>query len=279
MVSKLENATLPRETLESLLVCPECHGGLTRGERGLTCEACSRSYKVSDGVPLLGQIGSTEQWGDASDGSNSVDYQERFQEAGIGPRYRQSYQTRWSKRRVTRREIHRIEKLLASQPRCRRLLDLPCGGGRVSGPLAAKTDLLLQADISLGQVLTAKQVMSSHESVAWFTASAFLIPLKDDAVDAVLCNRLTHHLPAAERERLIRELLRVAAQFVIVSYYDHDSFKSLGRRLRGQKPGNTLRRHDVQALAEQNGAFVQEDVPLWFVGSRLRYAVLRKRAA
>ena len=282
MNDTLPFATEKREmfgTIASLLVCPDCHRDLTVSDNSLTCGSCKHSYEVSDGVPLLARTGSSEQWGCESDGATSVDYQVEFQKADIGPRYQQCYKDRWSKRRVTRREIRCIRKLLAAQPRSQRMLDIPCGGGRVSGPLANATDLLLQADISLGQVQTARQVMSSQQSIAWFTASAFLIPMKDGAVDAILCNRLSHHLPAVEREQLIRELLRVASQFVILSYYDHDSFKSLGRRLRGRDPGHTLRRKDLHALAEQNGAFVQTDVPLWYLGSRLRYAVLQKRAA
>ncbi len=265
------------DSVAPLLGCPECHGDLVRQGTGLTCLICSRAYELQDGIPLLARIGSSELWGGASDGLNSTAYQEQFQGSNIGQRYQQRYGRRWYKRCVTRREMRRIERLLASQPRCRRLLDIPCGGGRVSGPLAAATDLLLQADVSLGQVLTARQIMGSQGHVAWFTASAFMIPLKDGAVDAAICNRLTHHLPSlTELERLIQELLRVSTRFVILSYYDHNSFKSLGRRLRGKHPGNTLRRKDLLGLAERHGARVQTDVPLWCAGSRLRYALLQK---
>jgi SAM-dependent methyltransferase len=262
-----------------LLACPECRGDLAREGRGLLCRGCSRCYEQHDGIPLLARSGSSEQWAGPSDGSTSVAYQQRFQESNIGERYQRRYQRRWSKRCTTRREIRRIERLLASQPRCRRLLDLPCGGGRVSGPLALAADLLLQADLSIGQVLMARKTMNTQGHVTWFTASAFMIPLKDGAVDATVCNRLMHHLPfAAEVERLIGELLRVSAQFVILSYYDHNSLKSLGRRLRGRHPGHTLRRADLRALADRHGAVVQIDVPFCCPGSRLRYALLRKRA-
>ncbi|MGE5296714.1 MAG: class I SAM-dependent methyltransferase, partial [Solirubrobacterales bacterium] len=193
-----------------------------------------------------------------------------------GPRYRQRYEKRWFKRLTTRREVRRVEHLLASEPRCRRLLDLPCGGGRVSAPFAAATDLLLQADLSLSQVLMARRILGSRGGILWFTASAFTIPLKDGAVDGAVCNRLTHHLSPVEQERVIHELLRVSARFVILSYYDHDSFRSLGRRIRGKNPGHTIRREDLRTWARHGGASVQADVPLWFAGSRLRYAVLRK---
>lgn len=263
-------------SLLPLLTCPECRGELTPRGAGLTCQTCSGSYEVADGIPLLARAGSSELWGVAADSRTSAAYQEQFLDSSIGERYRQRYERRWTKRCVTRREISRIEQLLASQPRCRRLLDIPCGGGRVSGPLAKATDLLLQADLSLSQVLTARQTMGSRGNIAWLTASAFLIPLKEGTVDGILCNRLTHHLATVEQERLIGELLRVSKSFVILSYYDYDSFKSRGRRLRGKNPGHTLKRSDLDAMAKRHGASIQKDLPLWFEGSRLRYALLLK---
>lgn len=267
----------PLASLLPLLACPECRGDLARQGAGLTCQACSRSYEIAEGIPLLAQAGSSELWGIESDSQSSAAYQEQFLDASIGERYQQRYERRWTKRCVTRREISRIEQLLASLPRCRRLLDIPCGGGRVSGPLAKATDLLLQADLSLSQVLTARQTMGSQGNFAWLTASAFLIPLKEGTVDGILCNRLAHHLSGVEQERLIGELLRVSKRFVILSYYDHDSFKSRGRRLRGKNPGYTLRRSDLDAMAKRHGASVTMNVPLWFEGSRLRYALLLKK--
>jgi len=132
-------------------------------------------------------------------------------------------------------------------------------------------------DLSLSQVREARQKMGSQKNIAWFTASAFLIPLRNGSLDGILCNRLTHHLPsAAEQERLIAELLRVSRRFVILSYYDHGSFKSLGRRLRGKQPGHTTKREDLRARAQRHGAFVKIDVPLWFGGHVFATHCLRR---
>jgi SAM-dependent methyltransferase len=226
---------------------------------------------------LLARSGSSEQWGVESNDATSAAYQTQFEQSDIGPRYRQRYEKRWFKRLTTRREIRHVGSLLASQPRCRRLLDMPCGGGRVSAPFAAAADLLLQADLSLSQVHMARHTLGSRGGILWFTASAFVIPLKDGAVDGAVCNRLTHHLSPAEQERVVHELLRVSARFVILSYYDHDSFRSLGRRVRGKDAGHTMRRDDLRTWTQQDGAVVRRDIPLWSAGSRLRYALLEKR--
>jgi hypothetical protein len=265
------------DSVTAILACPHCRGDLNREEGGLRCGSCSHAYELQDGIPLLAQSGSSERWGIESSDLTSTAYQVQFQESDIGPRYRQRYEKRWFKRFTTRREIRQVERLLASQSRCRRLLDMPCGGGRVSGPFAAATDLLLQADLSLSQVRMARQTLGSRGGILWFTASAFMIPLKNWAVEGAVCNRLTHHLSTVEQERVVHELLRVSTRFVILSYYDYDSFRSLGRRVRGKDPGHTMRREDLRTWAEQDGAFIQRDIPLWSAGSRLRYALLQKR--
>lgn len=267
------------DSILPVMACPECRGELARRETALVCQGCGKEYEIRDGIPLLAQVGSSEQWGVTPGQQTSVGYQQQFQKSDIGERYRRRYQKRWHKRRVTDREIMRLKQLLASQGRCDRLLDLPCGGGRVSAPPAEATSHLIQADIGLSQVLMARRIMGSEGNVTWMTASAFAIPFKDGAVDGVLCNRLTHHLPSgAEQERLIEELLRVSKRFVIMSYYDHNSLKSLGRRLRGKFPGHTMARRDLGAMVGRGGAQIEQDVPLWYPGSRIRYVLIRKQA-
>lgn len=67
------------------------------------------------------------------------------------------YCQRLSKRWITRREYALLRRLLASQPHCTTLLDLPSGGGRLSRQIAEYTDLLIEADIALGQVQYGKE--------------------------------------------------------------------------------------------------------------------------
>lgn len=256
------------------LICPECREDLGFLEKGLTCQGCSKTYEIADGIPLLGQVASTKDRA----AETSVDYQTKFQASNIGERYQQRYRDSWHKEFATKREIKCLTELLSSQSRCGRLLDMPCGGGRVSGPMANSTDFLIQADIGLSQVKTARELMGSGIDAVWLTASVFAIPLKDNSVDATVCNRLAHHLPSGpEQEQLIKELLRVSSRFVILSYYDEHSVKSMSRRLRGKKPGHTMARKTLRQLAERYNASVAKDIPLLCPGSRLRYALLKKK--
>ena len=55
---------------------------------------------------------------------------------------------------------------------------------------------------------------------------------RDEGFDTVLCFRLFHHFPTPEiRERVVRELCRVAAHNVVLSYFSPLSFTSLKRKL------------------------------------------------
>jgi lauroyl/myristoyl acyltransferase len=113
------------------------------------------------------------------------------------------------------------------------------------------------------------------------TASAFHIPLRDASVDGTICVRLSHHLPtAAERERLLRELLRVSRRFVIMTFFDHYSLKNMLRRLRrpldGQPPKMTMTMARVAELARQHGARLVTAPPLSRLGSGHRYALIFK---
>jgi SAM-dependent methyltransferase len=190
------------------------------------------------------------------------------------------YRDSWAKSLSTRREQRLLDQLLSSQGHCETLLDLPCGGGRVSPPLARHCDLLLEADIGLGQVRYAREFGRVPTRQLWMTASGFEIPLQDSAVDGTVCVRLNHHLPtAAEREQLVRELLRVSKRFVVMTYFDFDSLKNRLRRLRGKKPKLTMRTDELRELARSCGARLVACPALFVVGSGHRYALMVKGPA
>jgi SAM-dependent methyltransferase len=161
------------------------------------------------------------------------------------------------------------------------ILEIPCGGGRLTHAFADAADLVIEADIAIGQLRYGRQASKPGVPRVWMTASAFHIPLRDGSVDGSVCVRLSHHLPTpAERERLVAELLRVSRRFVIVTYFDRHSLKHLTWRLRHpfrrgpRKPALTA--GEVAALARDHGAALAATAPLARFGSGHRYALLLK---
>ena len=267
-----------------LLRCPRCCGDLALAPDHLACSSCHQRYDVQDGIALLAMMGMEESWkGGPRQGRDSGEnYQRAYQKTHKADAYNEDYKQRFFKRQSTRKEYSLLRQLLGSQERSRTLLDLPCGGGRLSPQMEDFTDFLVEADVGLGQL----QHLRVHSKVktpkALMTASAFHIPFKDNSVDAVVCCRLCHHLPNAEqRERLIDELLRVARRFVIMTFFDHHSVKNLLRRarnrLRSQPPKRTMTIDQVAQQASKNGAELVAYPSLFYLFSGHRYALMVKK--
>ena len=211
----------------------------------------------------------------------STAYQQNYQQDQSAATYNVKYRDRWTKRISTWREFGLLDRMLRNQGPCKVLLDLPCGGGRLSPPMARYTDLLIEADVALGQVRYGCKHGQVSTRQAWMIASGFQIPLRDASVDGTVCVRLTHHLPSgAEREQLVRELLRVSKRFLILSFFDYYSPKNTLRRLRRpfnrKPPKSTMKVGELQRLAQDCGARLVESPALFLTGSGHRYALMVK---
>jgi SAM-dependent methyltransferase len=266
------------------LVCPACSGRLEFRPEAVRCTACTVRYPVREGVLMLARLGTAETWGEDPQPADSSDYQSWYQEAQDAAQYNAEYRQFASKRLSTRREFTLLRRLLETQGHGQVILDLPCGGGRLSPAIAPFAALLIEADIGFGQVLHNLSTSEHTVPKAWMTASAFHIPLGTGRVDGVVCCRLCHHLPTdAERARLMKEILRVSRRFAIMTFFDHHSVKNTLRRIRQpfdhKPPKMTMTIQRVAELARENGA----ELVAWPALSRLfsghRYALMVKRGA
>lgn len=270
--------------IESILSCPECGGDLRCAADALHCAKCKAAFQIRDGIPTFARFGSVADASGATPSQTSEEYQQCYQEEGNAAAYNAMYRDRWTKRISTRREYKLLTTLLASQGHSKVLLDLPCGGGRVSPAIAPHTDLLIEADIALGQVRYGRANGRVATKQIWMTASGFHIPLKDSSIDGTVCIRLNHHLPTpAERERLVRELLRVSRRFVIMTFFDFNSLKNTLRRMRrpfdGKPPKCTMKVSELRQFVQSCGAELVTCPALFLVGSGHRYALIVKKPA
>lgn len=267
--------------IQDLLACPACRGIFERKIDTLVCRACGNVYFIREGVPMLAVLGEAETKPSAHQGPTRESYQQEYQQldaaAGYNLKYKQHVFKRWS----TQREFRLLDRLLSSQPRSHTLLELPCGGGRLSSAMAKFTDLLIEADIAMGQVQYSQQHSRMETAQIWMTASALHIPFRDAVVDGVVCIRLCHHLhKPEEREQLVVELLRVARRFVIVTFFDYNSMKNIIRRMRQpihrKRQKYTMTVSEVDAIARRHNARLEACPMLSWIGSGHRYALLVK---
>jgi len=130
---------------------------------------------------------------------------------------------------------------LHAAARFARVLDAPCGTGRLTAALEPLTARLVSLDVSRAMLTAAPE---SFGAAARIEASVFALPFATGAFDVAVACRLLHHFPAeVDRRAALGELARVARRYVVVSYWDAASWHAWRRRA----PGWLRRRgHDTR---------------------------------
>jgi SAM-dependent methyltransferase len=157
-----------------------------------------------------------------------------------------------------------------------RILDAPCGTGRLENGLLAFGDVT-GLDVSRAMLATDH----THRGAARVCADVRRMPFADGTFDAVVCCRLLHHLPTEDVvASVLAELVRVSRDLVVVSFWDSGSLAAWRRRIwPGARPPRRLARSrdTIAALLERAGARVLEwRHSLRFV-SRQTFVLARKR--
>jgi ubiquinone/menaquinone biosynthesis C-methylase UbiE len=268
------------QPIQNIIVCPACRGELHIEQDGITCIDCKRVYPTHANIPQFAIYKKDEAALKAVAEISNDNYEQRYEDFEKAKNYNLKYDRKPLKRLSTMREYQILQRLLGRQQHCATMLEIPCGGGRISPQLVNATDMLIQADVGLGQILYGMTRKKLRIPQIWMTASAFHIPLRDNSVDAVVCIRLSHHLPTyIQRKDLLAELLRVAGRYVVMTFFDYHSIKNILRRLRKSKPKLTMTLSQVSTIAARHGAKLAACPRLSIIGSGHRYALMVKTPA
>ena len=156
-------------------------------------------------------------------------------EPGYAERYRDRRFRTGTGSQTDRRERRAIQALLSrasssglmvAEPAATgsQWLDAPCGAGRLSDELPGPA-VLLDSDPNM--------VVAAGDLRPRACASVHALPFRDDTFAGVLCMRLLQHIATpVERTTILRELARVTAGPIVVSFFDACSLQHLRRRLR-----------------------------------------------
>ena len=265
------------EPIKNILVCPACRGGLLFEQDDITCLNCKQVYPIYENIPQFALYQKDETASREPAEISKNHYEQRYEDFEKARNYNLKYDRKLLKRLSTMREYQILRRLLGRQKPCATMLEIPCGGGRISPQLVNATDLLIQADVGLGQILYGMTREKFKIPQIWMTASAFHIPLQNSSVDAAVCIRLSHHLPTTnQREDLLAELLRVARRYVVMTFFDYHSIKNTLRRIRNSKPKFTMAVSQVASVAAAHGATLAACPRLSIIGSGHRYALMVK---
>lgn len=166
---------------------------------------------------------------------------------------------RWRSGRAAGRDPRLVARALArrgpAQP-LDRILDVPAGTGRLQPVLAGLGRQVVGVDVSSAMLAEIGGDAPRLQGSAWS------LPFRARSFDAVVCCRLLHHVrDDDERLALLRELVRVAAGPILVSFWDARSWHAFRRRRglrRNRRPDTrvAIDRHHLTRLFERAGARV-----------------------
>ena len=145
-------------------------------------------------------------------------FDKRFVTRAQVEHYRDRYRT-GKRARTDQRERAALRAVLSGVGRLGSSLDLPCGTGRLSGVLGEFSERIILADSSRMMLQVAGE---EHPTLAaeYLLTDAEDIQLDDASVDLVFSHRFLPHInDAAQRVRMVAEMARVSAKFVLLTYY------------------------------------------------------------
>jgi 2-polyprenyl-3-methyl-5-hydroxy-6-metoxy-1,4-benzoquinol methylase len=155
-------------------------------------------------------------------------------------------------------EIRLLDRAFTLIPKEHRVLDAPCGGGRVSVHLAQNGYNMAAADLSESMVTIAREAMANNKlNVKVERQDIEKLTYPDRTFDTIVSFRLFHHFPTPDiRRRVVRELCRVAGKNVVLSYFSPLSFTSAKNKLRQTLGGAPLKKY-ATPLSEIEGYFAE----------------------
>ena len=116
-----------------------------------------------------------------------------------------------------------------------RVRDAACGYGRFSTLFAKHGAEIICADVSTAMVARSRERVAGEGYRGQYVVMDIRhIPFKANAVEAAFTMRLFHHgFARDEMADILKELARVARQWVILSYYRHNPLHAFFRRMKG----------------------------------------------
>ena len=130
-----------------------------------------------------------------------------------------------------RREAALLNRMLTRFDRIARLLDCPCGAGRMLPTVEHHARRVVGADLWPTMLQEARGGGRAHLLLA---ADVHRLPFRDERFDVAVCHRLMHHIvEPAERIEILTELARVTSRGVVLSFWDAGTRR--GRRIRSSR--------------------------------------------
>jgi ubiquinone/menaquinone biosynthesis C-methylase UbiE len=186
------------------------------------------------------------------------------------------------------RDQHLVRRAVQHAGPIHRVLDVPCGTGRLVRSLARHIPYLVGADVSRDMINLSRQHPKVTEPsvghLEYVQCDAKYLPFHSNSFDLVLSGRFLHHLyhwPPAERIQVIQEFARVSRRWVLGDFNIQYGLKSYMNKVR-----SVLRRRELKSrrmtagevFGELNdaGLKVEQVYPISWITSEKWYILCRK---
>lgn len=114
-----------------------------------------------------------------------------------------------------------------------RVLDIPCGTGRMTKFLLDKGEKVIGADISAEMMGVAREKVQNHANFeGFFQEDAAQLTFPNDSFDCVISIRFIGHIPKDVRISILKEFARVS-QFAIIEYSINSRLARLRLKIEG----------------------------------------------
>jgi len=153
-------------------------------------------------------------------------------------------------------EMRLLERAFALIPKTHRVLDAPCGGGRVSIHLSGMGYQVSAADLSEAMIKIAREKFAQNGLTATVEQQDVeKLTYPDRHFDTIVSFRLFHHFPDQDiRRRVATEFCRVAGKNVVLSYFSPVSFTSMRNKMVAAIGGKKSKKYSTP-LSEVKGYF------------------------
>lgn len=186
------------------------------------------------------------------------------------------------------RDRRLVEKAVRDTGHIERILDVPCGTGRLIRSLASRVPHSVGADISLDMIefsrLSTPVKGGLKGLLEYVQCDAKYLPFGNDTFDVVISGRFLHHLfhlPQPDRLQVMREFARVSRRWVLGDFNIQYGLKHYINKVRSVLRGEPLKSQRMVAARvfeelAKAGLRVEQVYPISWLASEKWYILCRK---
>lgn len=148
-------------------------------------------------------------------------------------RYPPGYFTRYKRQQ----DVRRLHEILGPGPL--RVLDIPCGSGRLIGPMADRAYRVVGADLSPEMLAAARERGGGGDGrlglagpLGLVRADVRRLPFRERSFDLVVSMRFLYYFGAEERREVIRALAGLSRRWLLLQYRIRESVPAFLWRVR-----------------------------------------------